>query len=61
MFMVSVFVVVFFLVMGTNAAFLRKLPSKEELKHRAKNTVFLIILGAMISVAADSFKSWWKR
>jgi len=60
-FMVSVFVVVFFLTIGTQAAFLRRLPSKEELKHRANNTVILIIIGVMIESIADSFKSWWKR
>jgi len=47
--------------MGTQAAFLRRLPSKEELKHRANNTVILIIIGVMIESVADSFKNWWKR
>ena len=59
MFMASIFIIVFALVIGTNSAILGKLPSKEEVKGRAKNTIFLIILGAFIGVIAESIKNWW--
>jgi len=60
MFMTSIFIVVFALVIGTNSALLQKRLSKEEIKVRAKNTLYLVILGILIGTFIDSIKNWWK-